>query len=224
LTKQSVNIGSVANDGTGTTLRAGGTVINSNFNEIYAAIGDGTDLKIDVTGAVADNVLKYDGSLNKFIPDTVATTYQLFVSGSSGSTQVLNSGDTLTIQAGSGINTVASAGDVLSVSIDNTVATLTGNQTLQNKSITSPIINGGVVLTATSTELNLLSGATGIVTDTSSVTLTNKTISGTNNTLTNINATSIGNGTVSNTEFQYLDGVTSNIQNQLYALSIALGS
>lgn len=57
-------------------------------------------------------------------------------------------------------------------------------------------------------------------------TLTNKTISGASNTLTNIgnssliagiDAVKIANGAVTNTEFQYLDGVTSNIQTQINA-------
>jgi len=57
-------------------------------------------------------------------------------------------------------------------------------------------------------------------------TLTNKSIDSDNNTITNIvnadiktaaaiDATKIANGNVSNTEFQYLDGVTSAIQTQL---------
>ena len=48
-----------------------------------------------------------------------------------------------------------------------------------------------------------------------SETLTNKTISGASNTITALNATSIGDGSISNTEFQYLNGVSSNIQTQL---------
>jgi UDP-glucose 4-epimerase len=80
------------------------------------------------------------------------------------------------------------------------------------------------LLTPSSTELNLLTGATGIVTASNAVTMTNKTINGSNNTLTNINASSIGSGNVSNTEFEYLDGLSSNVQNQLYVLSVALGS
>ena len=35
MAKQSINIGSSANDGTGSTLRDGGDLINDNFNEIY---------------------------------------------------------------------------------------------------------------------------------------------------------------------------------------------
>ena len=224
MSKQSVNIGSVANDGTGTTLRAGGNIINSNFTEIYNSLGDGSNLKINVAGASANNVLIYDSANARFQPGSVAATYSLFVQGTSGAAQLLNSGDTLNILAGTGINTISASTDTVTVSVDNTVVTLTGNQTLTNKVLTSPVINGGATLTATSTELNLLTGATGIVTANNAVTLTNKTINGSNNTITNINASSIGSGNVSNTEFEYLDGVSSNIQNQLYVLSVALGS
>jgi hypothetical protein len=224
LSKQSVNIGSVANDGTGTTLRAGGNIINSNFTELYNNLGDGSNLKINVAGASANNVLIYDSANARFQPGAVAATYSLFVQGTSGAAQLLNSGDTLNILAGTGINTISASTDTVTVSVDNSVVTLTGNQTLTNKVLTSPVINGGTTLTATSTELNLLTGATGIITANNAVTLTNKTINGSNNTITNINASSIGSGNVSNTEFEYLDGVSSNIQNQLYVLSVALGS
>ena len=44
MAKQILNIGSSANDGTGTTLRAGGDLINDNFNEIYTTFGNGTTL------------------------------------------------------------------------------------------------------------------------------------------------------------------------------------
>jgi hypothetical protein len=44
MAKQTLNIGTSANDGTGTNLRSGGTIINDNFNEIYTAIGDGSTI------------------------------------------------------------------------------------------------------------------------------------------------------------------------------------
>ena len=44
MAKQTINIGSSANDGTGSSLRAGGDLINDNFNEIYTAFGDGSTL------------------------------------------------------------------------------------------------------------------------------------------------------------------------------------
>ncbi len=46
MAKQTINIGSTADDGTGTTVRAGGDLINDNFNEIYTELGDGSALAI----------------------------------------------------------------------------------------------------------------------------------------------------------------------------------
>ena len=39
MTRQNINIGSAANDGTGDTLRSAGTKINQNFQEIYTQLG-----------------------------------------------------------------------------------------------------------------------------------------------------------------------------------------
>ena len=38
MAKQAIDIGTTANDGTGTTLRDGGDLINDNFNEIYSKL------------------------------------------------------------------------------------------------------------------------------------------------------------------------------------------
>ena len=75
-------------------------------------------------------------------------------------------------------------------------------------------------------KLNMHNGTTAspIVTETHAATLENKTIDGNDNTLLNIpgsaivgpiDAAEIADGSVSNTEFEYLDGVTSDIQTQL---------
>ena len=48
MAKQTIAIGSTPNDGTGSTIRAGGDLINDNFNEIYTAFGDGTSLNAGV--------------------------------------------------------------------------------------------------------------------------------------------------------------------------------
>lgn len=39
MSQQTINIGTVANDGTGDNARAGGTKINANFTELYTALG-----------------------------------------------------------------------------------------------------------------------------------------------------------------------------------------
>lgn len=46
MAKQSINIGISPNDGNGDTLRDGATKVNDNFDELYAALGDGTDLSV----------------------------------------------------------------------------------------------------------------------------------------------------------------------------------
>jgi len=51
MAKQTINIGTSANDGTGDTLRDGADKINDNTNELYTLLGDGSTLSIsgDVT-------------------------------------------------------------------------------------------------------------------------------------------------------------------------------
>lgn len=68
MAKQTINVGSVANDGTGDTLRVGGITINSVINELYDALGDGTNIKFDTSGANANQILKYNNGTSKFEP------------------------------------------------------------------------------------------------------------------------------------------------------------
>jgi hypothetical protein len=49
MTKKTISVGSTPNDGTGSTIRDGGILINDNFTEIYTAFGDGSTL---VTGVI----------------------------------------------------------------------------------------------------------------------------------------------------------------------------
>ena len=55
--------------------------------------------------------------------------------GDSGTPQTINSEDTITIAGGTGIETVAGATGTVTINIDSTVATLSGSQTLTNKTI-----------------------------------------------------------------------------------------
>jgi hypothetical protein len=131
--------------------------------------------------------------------------------GSSGTitastTAALTVGTGLQLDAGTTFN-----GSVArTISIDSTVVTLTGSQTLTNKTLTAPVIativNSGTLTLPTSTD-TLVGRAT---TDT----LTNKTISGSTNTLSNIGNGSLTNSTIS---FTYSGGISG-------SASVALGS
>jgi len=193
MAKQSIGLGSSANDGNGDTLRAAGTKINSNTDEIYARFGSGTDLEtatsanilvgngtkfasvatsgdFNISSAGAINV-RTSGAVSKItIPSGSApgsTANALYniggslyfngsvvgtgnvtgmtafsITGDSGSAQSVTQGNTVTIAGGTGIASVASATDTITLNIDSTVATLTGTQTLTNKSLTAPTLTG----------------------------------------------------------------------------------
>ena len=75
MAKQTINIGTIANDGTGSTLRAAGDLINDNFNEIYSSIGDGTTLtNILVAGYITasstDTLINKSGNISQWTNDS----------------------------------------------------------------------------------------------------------------------------------------------------------
>jgi hypothetical protein len=89
-----------------------------------------------------------------------------------GSAWVGATGDITALTAGTGISISSATGPIPTVAIDSTVATLTGSQTLTNKTLTAPVIstiaNTGTLTLPTSTD-TLVGRAT-------SDTLTNKTL------------------------------------------------
>ena len=66
MAKQTIGLGSAANDNTGDTLRVGGDKVNDNFNEIYAALGNGSTLTVSTNNPAVGQVLRYNGST--FLP------------------------------------------------------------------------------------------------------------------------------------------------------------
>ena len=85
------------------------------------------------------------------------------------------------------------------------IVTVDGTQTLTNKTITSPSVNGGAALTATSDELNKLDGVTAVTADFNAI-------------------AGIAAAGVTPTELGYVNGVTSGIQAQLNALWTVAGT
>ena len=136
------------------TLTSGSTV---------TVINDEDDMSSDSATALATQQ-----SIKAYV-DAQLTAQDLDFQGDSGGALSIDlDSETLDIAGGTGIDTSGS-GNTLTVAIDSTVATLTGSQTLTNKTIN--IAN------------NTLTGVAGLTT---SQTLTNKTIDADNNTLSNI--------------------------------------
>ena len=66
--KQTINVGSTVNDGTGSSIRVGGQITNSNFSEIYSGLGDGSTLSFDLNTQTPTNgqALVFNAFQNKF--------------------------------------------------------------------------------------------------------------------------------------------------------------
>ena len=100
MAKQTINIGSSPDDGSGSTIRAGGDLINDNFNEIYTYLGDGSNL---------------NGSLFTIV-DESSTSASITV------------GETLGITGGTNLTSTIS-GDNVNITLNSTITGLTSVQT-----------------------------------------------------------------------------------------------
>jgi plastocyanin len=65
MAKSTINLGTAANDGTGDNLRAGATKVNANTDELYNALGDGTNLKDIVNSSMELDIQNDDSKINK---------------------------------------------------------------------------------------------------------------------------------------------------------------
>jgi hypothetical protein len=131
--------------------------------------------------------------------DAQVTAQDLDVAADTGTAAVDLDSQSFTVTGGTGIDTSAT-GQAVTIDIDSTVATLTGTQTLTNKTLTTPVIstisNTGTVTLPTSTD-TLVGRAT---TDT----LTNKTLT-----------SAVLNGTISGTSIKDEDDMSSDSASHL---------
>ena len=100
-------------------------------------------------------------SIKAYIDNTLAAQDLDFAPDSGTGQNIVLESETMTMSGGTGIGTSASSNTV-TLAIANTVATLTGSQTLTNKTLTSPIINAMTFASGTTTSgLNI--GGSGII-------------------------------------------------------------
>ena len=183
MAKQSILIGSIANDGTGTNLREGGDIINDNFNEIYTAIGDGsiinTALFRNVIGGtgIGENLVGNDLTLtadvsadstvtltNKTI-DIASNTIQnanllpaISIADSSSTVTQIALGETLGIIGGGGIETTVT-GDTVSIAITGITNTeLDANAGILNTQLANDYVTLGYTNVALGSSATTVSG------------------------------------------------------------------
>ena len=175
MTRQDINIGSAANDGTGDTLRSAGSKINSNFKELYLQFGGDSDVLSSLitikdsagTGAIIFEGTSADDFETKLMaanPTTVDKTIQL--PDATGIIVLQDTTDTLTnktltspVLTTPRINDTSadhkyifSPGELSAdrtinipvLSSNDTMVFANNTQTLNNKTITSPKIGGGI--------------------------------------------------------------------------------
>ena len=101
MAKQTINVGSTADDGTGSTIRAGGQIVNDNFSELY-------------------NTFSSDGSN---LSSTVLT-----IVDESSTESTISYGERLSITGGANLTSTVS-GDSINVTLNTTITGLTSVQT-----------------------------------------------------------------------------------------------
>ncbi len=172
-TSGSSNTVTFAIDSTVATLTGTQTFTNKTLTSaVLNGTISGTSIK-DEDDMSSDSAshLATQQSIKAYVDSQVTAQDLDFQGDSGGALSIDLDSETLDIAGGTGIDTSGS-GNTLTVAIDSTVATLTGTQTLTNKTLTTPVIssisNTGTITLPTSTD-TLVGRAT---TDT----LTNKTL------------------------------------------------
>jgi len=113
------------------------TVSNIEVDNFKSGVLD-TDLS-SVAGT--DTTLASAKAIKAYVDAQVTASDLDFQGDSGGALSIDLDSETLDIAGGTGIDTSGSS-NTLTVAIDSTVATLTGTQTLTNKSMTAPILTG----------------------------------------------------------------------------------
>ena len=127
----------------------------------FANLSDGT---ITVTAFVDEDnmssnsatLLPTQQSVKAYVDAQVTAQDLDFQADSGGALNIDLDSETLSLAGGTGIDT-AGSGNEVTFAIDSTVTTLTGSQTLTNKTLTSPVLNGTISGTSIKDEDDLSS-------------------------------------------------------------------
>jgi hypothetical protein len=155
-------------DGTVSTLVGSDTFTNKTLTSptltspvLNTSLSGTAFLDEDDMASDSNNKLASQQSIKAYLDNLLANQDLDFAPDSGTAQNIVLDSETMTISGGTSIGTSAT-GNTVTLAIANTVATLTGSQTLTNKTFTSPTINTMTFASGTTTSgLNI--GSTGIV-------------------------------------------------------------
>jgi len=230
LTGTTAQFNTALSDNDFTTLAGSETLTNKTLTSPILNTGisgtafkDEDNMSSDSATAVASQQ-----SIKAYV-DSQVTAQDLDITTDSGSIDIDLDSESLTLTGGTGINTSAT-GSTVTLAIDGTVVTESSTDTLTNKTINasnntlsnignsslsnSSVNFGGVSVSlggSDTTPAFNLADATGYLSSNLSGNVTDSQLG------SNIAVTKLADGSVSNTEFQYINSLSSNAQDQLTA-------
>ena len=221
---------SALSDGSFATLAGSESLTNKTLTSpvLNTAISGTAFLDEDDFASDSATKVASQQSIKAFVENKL-TQEDLDISDGSSAIAIDLDSETLGLLGGTGITSTASGNNV-TFAIDSTVATKTGSETLTNKTINgsnNTLSNiGNSSLSNSSVSYGGVSLALGATDDTPAFDLQDATsypasaLTGTvanNQVATGIDAIKIADGSVTNTEFQHINTVSSNVQTQLDA-------
>ena len=154
-----------SHDGTN-GLKLGGTLVTSSAAELNILDGK-SFVDEDNMASNSATAIPSQQSVKAYVDSQITAEDLDFQADSGGALNIDLDSETLTFTGGTGIDTSGS-GNAVTFAIDSTVATLTGSQTLTNKTLTTPTINGATIgssnlATSSNGDINLAPNGTGKV-------------------------------------------------------------
>jgi hypothetical protein len=148
------NITTAAGD---VVIAAGGAATISAGVVEYSMLANGVVLDEDNMATDSASNLATQQSIKAYV-DSQVTAQDLDITSDNGTIDIDLDSETLTIAGGTGLTSAAS-GVTVTLNIDETVTTLTGEQTLADKTLTSPVLNVGISGSAILDEDNMSSNS-----------------------------------------------------------------
>ena len=154
-----------SHDGTN-GLKLGGTLVTSSAAELNILDGK-SFVDEDNMASNSATAIPSQQSVKAYVDSQITAEDLDFQADSGGALNIDLDSETLTFTGGTGIDTSGS-GNAVTFAIDSTVTTLTGSQTLTNKTLTTPTINGATIgssnlATSSNGDINLAPNGTGKV-------------------------------------------------------------